>query len=104
MQIAFERTGGIAGARIRLNLPEGALSGAEAEKLEALVQQSRFFELPSAMSPRQLATDRFHYRLTIKQGGRQHTVEVDEPDVPAELQPLLDTLMQLARRRAPPAR
>ncbi len=104
MQIAFERTGGVAGTRLSLNLPEGALRGPEAEKLEALVQQSRFFELRSSLPPRQPAIDRFHYRVTIREGAQQHTVEATEPDVPPALQRLLHALVQLARRRAPPAR
>jgi len=99
MQIEFERSGGITGAVLRLTLPEGSLAKNEADKLQALVEQSRFFELQSSPSAA-LKPDRFHYRLTIEQGPRQHTVDVDEADAPASLQPLLQALTALARARA----
>jgi hypothetical protein len=99
MQVTFERTGGVSGARITLILPEDSLPSDEAEKLEALVDRSRFFDLPTAAAKGSAGADRFHYRVTIQQGSRQHTVEVDEPDIPTGLRPLLDTLSRLARAR-----
>jgi hypothetical protein len=99
MQIAFERFGGVAGTVLSLTLPEGSLAKDEADKLQALVDQAHFFDLKSSTPVATPQPDRFHYRLTIEQSPRRHTVEVDEADIPARLRPLLHALTVLARAR-----
>ena len=48
MQIEFERSGGVTGAVLTMTVPEGSLPKDEADKLQALVEQSRFFEFQSS--------------------------------------------------------
>ena len=41
--------------------------------------------------------DRFSYELTVDCAGERRCVKLQEPEVPAELRPLLATLLPLAR-------
>jgi len=44
--------------------------------------------------------DRFQYDLTVQRGDQSHSVSLHEPDVPAELRPLIRALMPLAQPRS----
>ena len=43
--------------------------------------------------------DRFQYDLTVTGDGQTRSVTLHEPDVPAELRPLIKALMPLAQPR-----
>jgi len=100
MRIAFERSGGLAGLRRAANVDIAALPPDEARELRALTDAARVFELPADMPAPRPGADRFRYRLTIEDGDRRHTVDVDEAAAPENLRPLLDWLN---RRAAPVA-
>jgi hypothetical protein len=89
MRIQLERTGGVAGIKIRRSIDSAELPLEEAKKLEGMLRKSRFFKLPAEMSSTTSGTDRFHYRLTIETGEETRTVEAAEAEVPESLRPLL---------------
>ncbi|MGZ4590551.1 MAG: protealysin inhibitor emfourin [Actinomycetes bacterium] len=46
--------------------------------------------------------DRFQYRLAVERGGERHEVSFGEAALPEGLRPVVDRLVQRARRRGPP--
>ena len=90
MRIKFSQTGGLAylpGLNKPVTIEVDHLDKGEAEELKRLVQDARFFDLPSAIgAPARGAADYQQYILTVEDGGRQHTVRVLLPvgDVPLQ--------------------
>ena len=89
MRIQLERTGGVAGIRIRRCIDSAELSRDEAKKLEDMLRKSRFYELAAEMKSAAPGIDRFNYRITIEAAGATRTVEAGEAAVPESLRPLL---------------
>jgi hypothetical protein len=103
MHIIFERSGGIAGRTVRTSVDSSKLAPEEAQHLAQLVEDSGFFQLPATLPPpAQGGADRFQYRLTIDDDGRQHSVEMREDGVPPPARPLVDWLTRQARRSQKP--
>lgn len=99
MIIQFERTGGFAGLTQQTTIDSETLAPQEKQSLHSLVEAASFFELPGKISAPSQAADRFAYRLMIEAEGKSHTVEVSEAAVPEQLQPLIQHLTRLTRRR-----
>jgi hypothetical protein len=105
MRITFSRSGGFAvfpGLAAPVTLDTSALAPADAGRLEQLVREVRFAELPprvGAAPPG--AADLRTYEITVEDGGHTHTVHVTEPVADPALQALVQLLERL--RRAPPS-
>ncbi len=99
MQIYFERSGGFAGIRFHTTVNTDELPPQEAAPIEELVREVRFFELPERIQESEGHRDVFYYRLTVTDGGHSHTVEMSSSNIPDDLQPLVQELMQIARTR-----
>ena len=99
MRIHFERTGGFAGRKVQLTLDSTSLPPSQARHLRSLLARSHFFELPIRLRAQAVGPDRFHYRITVEENERSHTVEAAEAAVPAEMRPLLDWLTRLDQAR-----
>lgn len=97
MRIHFERTGGIAGMRIKATIDTQRLPGDEAQEVQRLVETTGFFGLPAELRSPTPGMDQFHFILTIEAGERSHTVSVGDAAAPDELRPLLRRLTILAR-------
>ena len=98
MHISFERSGGITGMPVTIAIDTDSLSSDEVSQLCQLVDNSGFFELPTATTePGQ--PDRFQYKVIIREGDRQHTVKIGETAINNKLKPLLDWLIAAARQR-----
>jgi hypothetical protein len=80
---------------VRLALDSAALPSGEREALEALIARARFFELPARHASAH--PDAFQYDLAIEQEGRRHTICLGDRDAPADLKPLLERLVEIAR-------
>jgi hypothetical protein len=100
LHIQFERTGGLAGPAQRrtLALDADALPAPEAEELRGLVRAAGAALAGQSSGGGPDRPDAFRYRLTIDDGGRRHTIEVGEREVPPALRPLLNWL---AKRASP---
>jgi hypothetical protein len=92
MRIFFERTGGFAGIKIKTSLDSSTLPPREARRLQRLLKQSGFFNLPPVLESGEPGADRFSYKVTIETEGRKHTVEAAEAAVPGTMRPFLDFL------------
>jgi hypothetical protein len=100
MHIRFNRAGGFAGPAMRRSytVDTDTLPAEEANELRALVNTTDIPGLaaqPAGAQPR-VRPDAFHYRLIIEEGGRQHTLEVSDTDMPPSLRPLVHWLLQRA--------
>jgi len=98
MQIDFERRGGFAGMATTLSINTDSLPANDAYDIKELVSVANFFDQPAnltATTPG--AADQFTYTLTVKDDGRQHTVETTDMSAPTTLQPLLQRLTRMAR-------
>jgi hypothetical protein len=100
MRIKFERSGGMAGMRLATSLNTKYLEADEAQKLEKLVEDCNFFDLPEKMTSSRGGADRFQYKITVSSGWKKHTLVADESELPKKLQSLVKQLTTLARRKA----
>ena len=94
-KILFERTGGIVGQDIKLDLDLDTLPASEALNLIHLIQEANFFKLPDDL----VATstpDEFVYTLTVESGSARHCVRTSDTSSPESLRPLLNVLSTLA--------
>lgn len=98
MRISFESSGGFAGIRITTAVNTADLPSDEARTLHQLVADADFFHLPAKITSPVPQPDRFQYQLTVQENGWQHTVTVSEEAMPAALQPLVQWLLNAARR------
>ncbi|NJR50895.1 MAG: hypothetical protein HC780_16305 [Leptolyngbyaceae cyanobacterium CSU_1_3] len=97
MRVLFERTGGFAGLVMTATIDTATLLPPEANQVCQLVAAADFFNLPATIaSPSQ--PDRFQYQITIEEGDRHHTVQVDESVMPDRLSPLVEWMLEAARR------
>jgi hypothetical protein len=92
MRILFERTGGFTGRTLQGILDASNLPPTQIHRLNMLLEQSRFFELPAALALPNPGADRFNYKVTVENENGSHTVEVNEAAIPGEMRPLLDFL------------
>ncbi len=100
MRISFQRTGGFAGITKTTTVDTATLAPNEAETLPRLVEAADLFRLPAQIPALNPQSDRFQYKLTVEDQGKQHTVTVSEAALPGTLKPLIEWLNQLARRPA----
>lgn len=91
MKIYFEQKGGIAGVSRSVNLDTNVLPSSEVQEIHSMVENSKFFELPSKSSPPdRRAADYFQYIITLQTDeGRKHTVETTDLTKGSELGPLI---------------
>jgi hypothetical protein len=92
MRIFFERTGGFAGIKLKTLLDSSTLPPREARRLQRLLKQSGFFDLPPVLESGEPGADRFSYRVTVETEDGEHTVEAVEPAIPGTMRPFLDFL------------
>ncbi|HEV8360833.1 MAG TPA: protealysin inhibitor emfourin [Candidatus Thermoplasmatota archaeon] len=99
MRVRLERTGGFAGLQGSASVDAGELPPADAARLEQLVRDARFFDLPAMLKDAGPARDRFQYRLTVEQGDRTHTISVDEGAAPGPIRALVEFVQASAKAK-----
>jgi len=93
-RIEFERSGGFANVRLRTTLEAAELHPDEAAELERVArEQAGAGPAPAA------GADRFQYDIGLVRGDERITVTLHEDQVPDGLRPLIDRLVERARRR-----
>ncbi|MBW4686974.1 MAG: hypothetical protein KME40_18170 [Komarekiella atlantica HA4396-MV6] len=92
MRISFERTGGFAGISKKKTFDTDSLPPNEAQELPRLVEAADLFKLPERITSSNPQSDRFQYKLTLEDNGKQHTVTVSEAALPGTLRPLIEWL------------
>jgi hypothetical protein len=97
MRISLKRSGGFTGIPLTVTVDTATLSSEEAIQLQHMVEAADFFHLPATI-PAAPQPDRFQYQVTVEQQDRTHRVSVGESAIPPTLKPLLNRLMDAARR------
>lgn len=85
--------------KLKGSLDAAALSRTQARRLQELLNESGFFDLPPVLKSAEPAADRFNYRVTVETEGRVHTVEAGEAALPGSMRPFLDFLARSIRGR-----
>jgi hypothetical protein len=98
MRISFERTGGFAGISRKTTVDTATLPLKEAKELPLLVEAADLFRLPAQITSPNPGSDRFQYRLTVEDNGKQNTVTVSEAALPGTLRPLIEWLNNVGKR------
>ena len=94
-KIKFERSGGLLGQDIHLDLDLDTLPSSEALSLLHQIQQSNFFRLPeNLVAPS--TPDEFVYTIIVEAGSKRHRVRTTDTGAPESLRPLLNELSTLA--------
>ena len=99
MRIFVERTGGFAGIKLRGSLDSATLPQSQARRLEQLLKESDFFNLPPVLASDEPGADRFSYRVTVENENGKHTVEAGEAAIPLSMRPLFDFLARSIQSR-----
>lgn len=103
MRIQFQSEGGVVGYIPGLSEPVTVdtrqLPADQAAAVEGLVRGARFFEQSAQQPAPEKARDTPRYTITVDDGGRRHTIRVDEPVGDADLQQLVQYLRSQARAR-----
>ncbi len=94
--INFRRTGGAMGREITCDVDLARLPGPEAQRLQSLLTDSDFFEVPDAKNLT-VRPDEYEYTLTVAAGNSMHTAHVTDTSMPDSLRPLVRELTGLAK-------
>lgn len=94
MRLVLDRTGGFGGLGQMAAADEDALGPEERDELRKLVADADPWTLPAALAPPVPRPDRFHYRLTVEDGGRRREIRLSEEALPERLRPLVRWLEQ----------
>ena len=98
MRVHFQVSGGIGsfpGLAAPRTIDLDTLAEEDRRRLQQLVDDARFFELPSRIPAPRGAADYQSYEITIEDGARRHRVTVSDPVAPAPLHKLIDALRAL---------
>jgi hypothetical protein len=93
VEIAFQRSGGVAGLTMGCEVDTEKLPPAEARELEALVEK---VEASGAGAPAK--PDRFQYELTVTRGGKSRSFQLGEQALTPEGRELVKRLTERARK------
>ena len=75
MKISVTRSGGFAGVTDEIGSVDTVqLDDAARQKLEQGVRRMKFFELPARLPGEPVGADLFAYRVTVRDGPREHSV------------------------------
>ncbi|HEX7253038.1 MAG TPA: protealysin inhibitor emfourin [Thermoanaerobaculia bacterium] len=96
MKISLVRTGGVAGMRREATIDTANLGPRDSEEIHRLVNAAADEPASAKTSARPGGPDRFHYTLTIEDGGRRRALTFEEERTPERLRTLLDAVWRAA--------
>ncbi|MGE5250414.1 MAG: protealysin inhibitor emfourin [Bacteroidota bacterium] len=92
--IHFERTGGLLGGEINMDVNLAEMPDDEAQVLQQLLLDSDFHNVPENSNSTSVP-DEFHYVITVRAGQSEHTVRTTTTGMPEALSPLVAELSAL---------
>ena len=92
--ITFERSGGVVGNDLHLDLDLNTLPEDEAQHLLKLIEEADFFSIPE-QTAEQFTPDEFKYTIGVNAGQSSHTVHTSDSTMPKNLLPLAKELTML---------
>ena len=100
LELRLRRTGGLAGLPMVASLKTEELEAEEAERIVGALDGVDLADVEGRPDAAPGAADMLHYQLEIRGADRAQTVRFSERQMPAELAPVIRSLM----RRAEPGR
>jgi len=94
IQVEVRRTGGFGGLTTSRSADTDALPAADARGLAALVEGLDLEALRAHPGGTRAVPDAFQYDVSISRAGEHVRLRVRDPDVPAELRPLIQFVLQ----------
>lgn len=92
--ITFERSGGVTGHEIHLDLDLDSMPDPDAKRLLNLVEKADFLNIPSNLGMTS-SPDEFQYKITVDNGNQHHSVQTTDTTMPKALSPLVRELTML---------
>lgn len=92
--ITFERTGGIVGNDLHLDLDLDNLSEDEAQHLTKLIDEADFYNIPDRTAE-QFTPDEYKYTIAVNGAQASHAVQTSDSSMPKNLLPLTKELTML---------
>lgn len=92
--ITFERSGGVVGNDLHLDLDLNSLPEDEAQHLMKLIDEADFFSIPENTAE-QFTPDEFKYMIAVNADQGSHTVHTSDSSIPKNLLPLAKELTML---------
>jgi hypothetical protein len=89
--IHFERSGGLLGDDIKLDLDLNQIPDDEAQALRQMLTDSDFFQIPENLNGT-ATPDEYSYVIQVRAGQSEHTVHVNNTTMPGSLSPLVAAL------------
>ena len=100
MRIHFEMSGGFAGISMATVIGSDSLTLDEKNILRSLIDNAKFFELPSETPSPNRGADYFSYNITVEGEDlkKSHTIKTNDVTMPPELRPLINYLQSKIKR------
>ena len=92
--ITFERSGGVTGKDLHLDLDLNTLPEDESQHLLKLISDADFFNIPEGPIE-QFTADEFQYTINVNAGQANHTIHTSDSTMPKNLMPLAKELTML---------
>lgn len=92
--ITFERTGGLVGNDLHLDLDLDSLPEDESQHLMKLIDEADFYNIP-ARTAEQFTSDEYKYKISLKGEQASHSVQTSDSSMPRSLLPLTKELTML---------
>lgn len=89
--IIFDRSGGLVGNEIHLDLDLNSLPENESQYLHKLLYDAEFFNIPENLMAKS-TPDEFQYVISVEAGNSSHTVRTCDTTMPKALAPLVKEL------------
>lgn len=102
LKIEFVRSGGFAGIRLARTVDANELGAEQARRLQSLVDEAGFFELPEILPPTRVIPDSMMYQITIAAGNRRALSRSMRRQRPLGCGRCLTTLLNSPNSGAPP--
>lgn len=100
MKVHFEQSGGLVGLRKNISINSDSLAHEEASVLVRLIEDAKFFDLPSQPSTLLRGADYINYKITIEANdNKRHSIKVTDSTMPPNVDPLIKYLKQKAYRK-----
>ena len=100
MKIYFEQSGGLTGIDNNISIDSDSLQPKEASELQRLVDNARFFDLPSQPSVPSRGADYLEYKITIETNdNKKHSIKTTDLTMQSNVGPLIRYLRQKAVKK-----
>jgi hypothetical protein len=95
MKVYFEQSGGLARIGTHASINSDSLQPEETSKLQCLIKDANFFELPSQLAAPSRGADYLEYKITIEaNNNKKHSIKATDLTMPPNVRPLITYLKQ----------